>query len=107
MLLSELRTAIESGKTAKLFVPKTHEYGIDLTVRVVKREEDYIWQRATVEAPLLDLNLPATNLLFSSWEELFARLQGGMQLRDSTWEECEEPIEILQSQLLESLSEGR
>lgn len=97
MLLSELREAIENGKTAKLFVPKTHEYGIDLTIRVVKQESQLIWQRATVEETVLDLNLPAINLRFFDWNDFLFHMRESMQLRDSTWEECEEPIEQIEN----------
>lgn len=93
MLLSELREAIEHGKTAKLFSPKTHEYGIDLTIRVVKKGSQFLWQRGRIDEPLVDLNLAATTKTFETWEALIEQLRSTMQLRDTTWEESEEPIE--------------
>jgi hypothetical protein len=104
MQLSELRDAIENGKTAKLFVPKTHEYGIDLTIRVVKQESQLIWQRATIEETVPGLNLSARTISFETWEEFIEKFRESMQLRDSTWVECEEAIEqIEESQLAQEV----
>lgn len=98
MLFTELREQIESGKTAKLFVPKTHEYGIDLTIRVLKKESQFIWRREKIDEPLIGLNLPEQTSQFNTWDELIEKLRNSMQLRDSTWE-IGETIENEESQL--------
>lgn len=94
MLLGDLRESIESGKTAKLFVPKTHEFGVNLTIRVAKIEKGYIWQRGRIEEPTLGIKLPAKSQKYEAWEKLMLDLKNSMQLRDTTWEESNEPIEI-------------
>lgn len=95
MLLTELREQIEQGKIAQLFIPKTHEHGIDITINVLKKESQFIWQREKIEEPAIPLKLPAKASQFESWEKLIETLQGGMQLRDNTWE-IEETIETPQ-----------
>jgi hypothetical protein len=86
MLLTELREQIEQGKIAQLFIPKTHEYGIDVTIKVLKKESQFIWQREKIEEPAIPLNLPAKTSQFETWDKLIEALQGGMQLRDTSWE---------------------
>jgi hypothetical protein len=86
MLLTELREQIEQGKVAQLFIPKTHEYGIDVTIKVLKKESQFIWQREKIEEPLIGLNLPEQTSQFNTWDELIEKLRNSMQLRDGTWE---------------------
>src|SRR5690242_20357692 len=100
MLLTELREQIEQGKVAQLFIPKTHEHGIDVTIKVLKKESQFIWQREKIEEPAINLNLPEKTSQFNTWDELIEKLRNSMQLRDSTWE-IEETIETLHSQLNE------
>jgi hypothetical protein len=57
-----------------------------VTIKVLKKESQFIWQREKIEEPAIPLNLPAKATLFETWDELLEKLRNSMQLRDNTWE---------------------